>query len=99
MFNMPDLSIKFNSTEKLYISHFHDTSLDSVALNLLEIVPRQNWVATLTFLLSALNLKNVFSISKQIAIIIETQSKFRVCSGKINTHFFFAGDPKLLLIS
>ena len=42
MFNMPDLSIKFNSTEKLHIFHFHDTSLDSVALNLLEIVPRQN---------------------------------------------------------
>ena len=42
MFNMSDLSIELKSTEKSYTFPFKDTSLDSVALNPLEILPRQN---------------------------------------------------------
>ena len=41
----------------LYHEKFKDSSLDSVTLNPLEILPRQNWVGKLTFSLSALNLK------------------------------------------
>ena len=42
MFNMSDLSIELQSTEKSYTFPFKDNSLDSVALNPLEILPRQN---------------------------------------------------------
>ena len=59
MFNMSDLSTELQSTEKSCIFPFKDTSLDSVALNTLEILTRQNLVGKLTFLLSALNL-NIF---------------------------------------
>ena len=44
---------------------FKDTSLDSVALNPLKILPRQNWVGKLTFLLSALNLKIYFLLTNK----------------------------------
>ena len=37
-----DLSIELSSTEKSYTFPFKDASLDSVALNPLEILPRQN---------------------------------------------------------
>ena len=57
MFNISDLSIELPSTEKSYTFPFKDTSLDSVLLNQLDILPRQNWVRKLTFLLSGLNLK------------------------------------------
>ena len=43
MFNMSDLSIKLQSTEKPYIFPFKDTSLESAALNPLYMLPRQNW--------------------------------------------------------
>ena len=56
MFNMSDLSIELRSTKKSYTFPFKNTSLDSVALNPLDILPRQNWVGKLTFLLSAINL-------------------------------------------
>ena len=46
MFNMSDLSIKLQSIEKSYAFIFKDTSLDSVALNPLDILPRQNRVLT-----------------------------------------------------
>ena len=42
MFNMSDLSIEFQSTEKSYIFPFKDVSLDSIALNPLDILPREN---------------------------------------------------------
>ena len=42
MFNMEELSIELQSTEKSYTFSFKDTSLDSVALNPLDILPRQN---------------------------------------------------------
>ena len=39
---MSDLPIELQSTEKSYTFLFKDTSLDSVGLNLLEILLRQN---------------------------------------------------------
>ena len=42
MFNKSDLSIELSSTEKSYTFPFKDTSLDSVLLNQLDILPRQN---------------------------------------------------------
>ena len=54
---LPDLSI---GTEKSYAFQFKDTSLDSIALNPLDILPRQNWVGKLTFLLLDSNLKISF---------------------------------------
>ena len=44
------------STEKSHTFPVKDTSLDSVVLNLLEILPKQNWVGKLTFNMLALNL-------------------------------------------
>ena len=52
---MSDLSIELQSTEKLYTFPFKDTSLDSAALNLSDILPKQNRVGKLRFLLLALN--------------------------------------------
>ena len=60
MFNMSDLSIELLSTQKSYKFSFKDTSQDSAALNPSGMLPRQNWVGKLTFLLSALNLKISF---------------------------------------
>ena len=51
MFNISDLSIELQSTEKSYIFLFKDTSLDIIPLSLLEILPRKNCVIKLTFLL------------------------------------------------
>ena len=42
MFNMSDLSIELELTEKSFTFSFKDTSLDSVALNPLGILPRKN---------------------------------------------------------
>ena len=44
MFDISDLSIELLSTKKSYSFPFKDTSLDSVALNPLDILPRQNRV-------------------------------------------------------
>ena len=52
---MSDLTIEVQSTKRLYTFPFKDNSLDSLALNSLDILPRQNSVQKLTFLLSALN--------------------------------------------
>ena len=41
MFNMSDLSIDLSSTKKLNTFLFKDTSLDSVALNPLEMLPNK----------------------------------------------------------
>ena len=49
MFNISDLSIELPSTEKSYTFPFKDTSLDSVAVNPSEILPRQNWVESWQF--------------------------------------------------
>ena len=57
---------------------FKNTSSDSVAPNLLYVLPRQNWVGKLTFLLLDLKLKMYFCINKQmtiITIIMKTTSK------------------------
>ena len=51
--------------EKSYKFTFKDTSLDSIALNPLEIILRQNWVGKLTFLLSALILNISFLLTDQ----------------------------------
>ena len=51
MFNMSDLSIELESTEKSYTSPFEYTFLDSVALNPSDMLPKQNY-----FLSLALNL-------------------------------------------
>ena len=56
MFSMSDLSIELSSTKKSYTYPFKDASLDSVALNPLVMLPKQNWVGKLKFLLSALKL-------------------------------------------
>ena len=42
MFNMLDLSIKLQSIEKSYTFSFKDTSLDAVAINPLDTLPKQN---------------------------------------------------------
>ena len=42
MFNMSDLSVALQSTGKSYTFPFKDTSLDSVAPNSLDMLPRQN---------------------------------------------------------
>ena len=58
MFSMSDLSIALSSTEK------HTYFLESVAPNLLDMLPKQNWVRKLTLLLSASNLLISFSLTK-----------------------------------
>ena len=60
MFNMSDLSIELQSTEKSYTFPIKDTSLDWILLNLLDMIPRQNWVWKVILLLPALNLKISF---------------------------------------
>ena len=65
MFNMSDLSVELKLTEKSYTFSFKDISSDSVALNPLDILPKQNWVGKLTFLLSALNLKIYFPLTNK----------------------------------
>ena len=64
MFNMLDLSIELQWTVKLYTFPYKHTSLDSVALNPSDILPKQNLVGKLIFLLSALKLNYFFSINK-----------------------------------
>ena len=44
---------------------FEDTSIDSVALNLLDILPRQNWVGKLTFLSPILKLRGSFPLTNK----------------------------------
>ena len=56
MFNTSDLPIEIKSTEKSCTFPFKITSLDSLALNPLDLLSRQNWVGKLTYSLSALNL-------------------------------------------
>ena len=68
MFNMSDLSIELLSTEKSYTFLLKGTSLDSVAINPLDILQRQNWVWKLTYLLSALNLKILLPLRNKITI-------------------------------
>ena len=65
MFNISDLSIELESTKKSYTFPFKDTSLDSLAPNSLEILPRQNWGGKLTFLLSDLNFYISFPLTNK----------------------------------
>ena len=65
MFHMSDLSIKLQSTEKSCAFLCKDHYLFSVALNLIDMLPTENRVAKLTFLFSALNLKNSFPLTKE----------------------------------
>ena len=53
MFNMSDSSVKLKSNEKLYTFPFKYTSLDSISLNQSDILPKQNQLEKLRFLLSA----------------------------------------------
>ena len=62
---MSDLLIELQSTEKLYTFPFKDTSLDSATLNLSDILPKQNRVGKLRFVLSALNLINSFPLTNK----------------------------------
>ena len=65
MFNNSDLLIELQSTEKKYIFPFKDTSLDSEALILLNMLLRQNCIGKLTYLLSALKLKISFPLTNK----------------------------------
>ena len=56
MFYMSDLSAALQSTKKSHRLSLKNTSLDSTVPNLLDMLPRQNWVGKLAFLLLALNL-------------------------------------------
>ena len=60
MFNNLDLSIALQSTEKSYTLPFKDTSPDSKGLNLLDMLPWQNWVEKWTFLLTFLTSLEIF---------------------------------------
>ena len=62
---MSDLSIELKLTEKSYTFPFKDTSLNSVALNPSDILPKKNRVGKSTFLLSALNLKISFPLTNK----------------------------------
>ena len=57
MFNISDLPIALQSTEKMKTFAPKDTSLDLAAWNSSDILLKQNWVEKLTFLLLALNFK------------------------------------------
>ena len=61
MFNMSDLSIGL-PIETSYTFQIKNTSLDSLALNPLEKLPRQDFVGKFTFLWSVLNLKIYFPL-------------------------------------
>ena len=65
IFNISDVPIELLSTEKSPHFPFKDTSLDSAALHPLDILPRQNCVGKLTFLLSALILKISLPLTKK----------------------------------
>ena len=76
MFNMSDLSIELESTEKAYTSPFEYTFLDSVALNPSDMLPKQFF-----FFIVGFKFNYFFSINKQITIIIiimQTQVKFGI---------------------
>ena len=47
---------QYNCDQLKNHTHFKDTSLEWIALNLLDMLPKQNWVGKLTFSLLALNL-------------------------------------------
>ena len=47
---------QYNCNQLKNHTHFKDTSLEWIALNLLDMLPKQNWVGKLTFSLLALNL-------------------------------------------
>ena len=55
MFDMSDLSTALQSTEKSCTFLFIDASLESIWTNLLDMLPRQNWVGNVKFLLPALD--------------------------------------------
>ena len=63
MFNMSDLLIELWATEKLYTFPFKYTSLDSIALSPPDILWRK--IGKLTLLLSILNLKIYFPLTKK----------------------------------
>ena len=62
---MSDFSKEFQLTEKSHTLPFKDISLDSVALNPSGILPKQNRVEKLTFLLLALNLIISFPLTNK----------------------------------
>ena len=82
MFNMSNLPIAFQSTEKSQTFPCKHISLDSLARNALDMLCRQNWVGKLIVLLSLLFLT-------AITITMQSQIKFCVCFTKINTKLFF----------
>ena len=61
MFNMSDLSIELKLTEKSYTFLFNNFP-DSVLLNPLDALSKQNQVVNVALLLSALNLKISFPL-------------------------------------
>ena len=56
MFNMPDLSIPLQFTEKSDILPLNDTSPDWAISKFSDMLPRQNSLGKYVFLLSTLNL-------------------------------------------
>ena len=65
MFIMSNLSIELGLAGQSYIYLFKDNSLDSAALNPLDILQIQKLVGKITFLLSALNLKISFPLANK----------------------------------
>ena len=65
MFIMSDLLIELLSTKKSYTFSLQNTSLDSVALNPSDILPKENRVEKLTFSLFALNLIIYFPLTNK----------------------------------
>ena len=59
------LFLPIKSTEKSYTFPFKDTSLESIAPILLDVLPSQNSVGQLTFLLLALNLQISFPLTNK----------------------------------
>ena len=65
MFIMSNLSIELGLAGQSHIYLFKDNSLDSAALNPLDILQRQKLVGKITLLLSALNLKIPFPLANK----------------------------------
>ena len=64
MFNMSDLSIELQLTEKKYTFLFKDTPLGSVALNPLNILPRQTKLSRkVNVFIGSFKLKDFFPIN------------------------------------
>ena len=68
---MSHLSIALQSAEKSYTFSFKETSLESIAPNLLDMLPRKKSVRKLTFVfVFGFEFIDFFPINKQIVTIV-----------------------------